>query len=108
MANVRDITTMCKEGQVQEAYDLAKADLAAIPTDVWKQRAVGWALYYMIKADSEVGDYAKLLEHIDELKSLDQLTIANDSMIFDNVQFQIANFIKNHIFLTDIEASSKL
>lgn len=108
MANVRDITTMCKEGQVQEAYNLAKADLAAMPTDVWKQRAVGWALYYMIKADFEVGDYAKLLEHIDELKSLDQLTIANDSMIFDNVQFQIANFIKNHIFLTDIEASSKL
>lgn len=34
MANVRDITTMCKEGQVQEAYNLAKADLAAIPTDV--------------------------------------------------------------------------
>ena len=99
---------MCKQGQVLEAYDLAKADLAAMPTDVWKQRAVGWALYYMIKADSEVGDYAKLLEHIDELKSLDQLTIANDSMIFDNVQFQIANFIKNHIFLTDIEASSKL
>ena len=108
MANVKDITTMCKAGQVQQAYELAKADLAAMPTDVWTQRAVGWALYYMIKADSETGDYARLLEHIDELKSLDQLTIANDSMIFDNVQFQIANFIKNRIHLTDIEASSKL
>lgn len=108
MANVKDITTMCKAGQVQEAYELAKTDLTARPADVWAQRAVGWALYYMIKADSEVGDYAKLLEHIDELKSLEQLTIANDSMIFDNVQFQIANFIKNNIFLTDIEASSKL
>ena len=96
---------MCKAGQVQEAYELAKTDLSARPADVWAQRAVGWALYYMIKADSEVGDYAKLLEHIDELKSLEQLTIANDSMIFDNVQFQIANFIKNNIFLTDIEAS---
>lgn len=108
MANVKDITTMCKAGQVQQAYELAKADLAAMPTDVWTQRAVGWALYYMIKSDSETGDYARLLEHIDELKSLDQLTIANDSMIFDNVQFQIANFIKNRIHLTDIEASSKL
>ena len=99
---------MCKAGQVQQAYELAKADLAAMPTDVWTQRAVGWALYYMIKSDSETDDYARLLEHIDELKSLDQLTIANDSMIFDNVQFQIANFIKNRIHLTDIEASSKL
>lgn len=59
------------------------------------------------KNDSEGGDYAKLLEHIDELKSLDMLTLNNDSMIFDNVQFQIANFIRNHIQLTDIEASSK-
>lgn len=108
MANVRDITTMCKAGQVAEAYEMAKADLVAVPTDVWAQRSVGWALYYMIKNDSEGGDYAKLLEHIDELKSLDMLTLNNDSMIFDNVQFQIANFIRNHIQLTDIEASSKL
>ena len=108
MANVRDITTMCKSGQVQDAYDLAKADLMAMPTDVWKQRGLGWALYYMIKIDSESGNYVQLLEHIDELKSLNQLTLATDSMIFDNVQFQIANFIRTHIPLTDIEASSKL
>lgn len=108
MANVRELTTMCKEGQVQEAYDLAKADLKAMPADIWAQRGLAWVLYYMIKADSEAGNYAKLLEHIDELKSLDQLTVANDNMIFDNVQFQIANFIRTHIPLTDIEASSKL
>ena len=29
-------------------------------------------------------------------------------MIFDNVQFQIANYIKNRVFLTDLEAPSKL
>ena len=28
MANVRDITTKCKAGQVQEAYDIAKADFS--------------------------------------------------------------------------------
>jgi len=42
MVNVRDITTMCKQGQVQKAYNLAKADLTAMPADVWTQRAVGW------------------------------------------------------------------
>ena len=99
---------MCKAGQVQDAYDLAKADLEKLPTDVWTQREVGWALYYMIKVDSENGDYASLSEHIDELKSLDQLTVANDSMILDNVQFQIANFIRNHIPLTDMGAFAKL
>ena len=108
MVNVKQITTMCKAGQVQAAYDIAKAGFAAMPTNVWTQRGFGWALYYMIKNDSEVGNYPKLLEHIDELNSLDLLTFDNDSMIYDNVQFQIASFIKNHISLTDIEASSKL
>ena len=46
MANIKDITTMCKAGQVQEAYELAKTDLAARPADIWAQRAVGWVLYY--------------------------------------------------------------
>ena len=108
MANIKDITAMCKAGQIQMAYDLAKADFVTMPTDIWSQREVGWALYYKIKADSEMGDYVKLLEHINELSSLDLLTTVNDSMIFDNVQFQIANFIKNHIPLTDIEAPTKL
>lgn len=108
MAEVKEITAMCKAGRVQEAYDLAKTDLSANPDYLWLQRALGWALYYIIKGDAERGDYAKLLEHIDELKTLDQLTIENDSMIFDNVQFQTAIFIKNHVFLTDIEASAKL
>lgn len=108
MTNVRDITLMCKAGHIQEAYDLAKTNLLAMPADVWKQREVGWALYYMIKVESEYGDYDKMLEHIDELKSLNQLTLANDAMIFDNVQFQIANYIKKHVALMDIDAPSKL
>ncbi len=99
---------MCREGRMQEAYDLAKTDLYANPDYPWLQRALGWALYYIIRSDAEKGDYVKLLEHIDELKSLNQLTLDNDSMIFDNVQLQIATFVKNSVFLTDIEAPTKL
>lgn len=108
MAEIRDITTMCRAGHVQEAYELAKADLSANPDYPWLQRPLGWALYYLIKGDAEKGEYAKLIEHLDELKSLDQLTVENDSMIFDSVQFQIAVFIKNYVFLNDIEALDKL
>lgn len=108
MANIRDITSMCKSDKVQEAYELAKNDFAAQPNDAWQQRALGWALYYMIKNDTEKGDYAKLIEHIDELKLLDQLNMTNDGMIFDNVQFKIAEFIKNHVSVNDINYPTKL
>ena len=77
MANVSEITTMCRNGQVQEAYDLAKHDLELQPADVWLQRALGWALYYMMKNLAERGDYEKLLECIDELKTLDQITLSD-------------------------------
>ena len=108
MSEVREITTMCKNGQIQEAYNLAKKDYAAHPTDIWQQRSVGWALYYMIKGDADRGDFIQLIEHLDELKSLDQLTMEKESMIFDNMQFLIASFIKNHIFLNDLASSAKL
>lgn len=44
---------MCKAGQVAEAYGLAKADYDAATQNVWAQREVGWALYYMLKYDAE-------------------------------------------------------
>lgn len=108
MAEVREITAMCKVGKVQDAYELAKTEFTATPDSLWSQRALGWALYYMIKLDTEAGDYGKLLEHIDELKSLQLLTIANDSMIFDNIQFKIAEFVKNRVSLNDNDFSIKL
>ena len=51
MADIREITGLCKSGQVQEAYELAKNDLSVSPEYPWLQRALGWALYYMIKRD---------------------------------------------------------
>ena len=108
MAEIREITTLCKSGKVKDAYELAKNDLLASPDYPWLQRALGWALYYMIKSDVENGDLDSMVEHIIELKSLELLSVENDCMIFDNVQFKIAEYVKNHISLTDIDYSIKL
>lgn len=108
MAEVRVITAMCKSRQVEEAYELAKKDYVSDASSPWAQRALGWALYYMIKTDVENGSYDKLIEHIKELKELNLLTVANDNMIFDNVQLQMGTFIKKHIPLNDNEAPVKL
>ena len=53
MATVKEITTMCKAGQVQEAYEQAKADMELAPSDPWPQREVGWALNYLMKEDAD-------------------------------------------------------
>lgn len=108
MATVKDITSMCKEGQIQEAYNIAIEDLENEPRNVWSHREFGWALYYSIKADADNGNYNQLIEHLNKLKSLDLLTMEQDSMIFDNVLFSIGKYIRNHVFLNDQSAPSKL
>lgn len=99
---------MCRAGQITEAYDLAKADLELAPNDVWGQRALAWAIYYTIKVDTEQGAFDDMVAHLEEINGLTQLSSANDSLIFDNIQFQIGIFVKEHVFLTDVDANNKL
>lgn len=107
MTTIKEITAMCKAGQIQEAYEIAKGDLQAMPTDVWVQRKVGWVLYYMIKADADRSDFHGLLGHLDELKSLDLLTVAGDGLLYNSVLFKLG-IVVNHISPKDIESSAKL
>lgn len=95
MGSIRDITTRCKAGQVQQAYDIAKADMEqGLP---WAQREMGWVLYYLIKGDTDTGNFSLLVSHLEELKLLDQLSIPSDNMIFEKILFKVGMFLKNHI-----------
>ncbi len=85
---------MCKTGRCQEAYDLAKADTAQQPNNIWAQRGVGWALYYLIKEDVEQRADNKLLLHLNELMELPLLSATDDAMIFDNILRKLTEYIK--------------
>lgn len=93
---------------MQEAYGLAMEALGESPADVWAQRGVGWALYYMIKTDAKDGDCGSLLGHIDELLSLDMLETESDKMIFENVKLQIGMFVGKHLAPADPAAGARL
>ena len=108
MATVKDITAKCKAGQIQEAYDLAKTDWETNSSNVWAQREMGWALYYLIRKDAENGQYDQLLTHIDELQSLEQLNLTNDAMIFENVIFWVGFFAKRHLAPNGIDTPARL
>ena len=107
MATVKDITTMCKAGNVVEAYEIAKADFNAQPQNVWSQRKIGWALYYMLKKDIENKDNTAFCNHIEEVTNLDLLTITTDSLFFDTVLWVLAEFIKS-IPIDNIQEIDKL
>lgn len=106
MAGLKEITAMCKAGQVKEAYELAKTDLEQ--GKPWGGLVTGWALYYLIKEDVGKGSYDQLVAHVDELKSLNQLTEADLNKILDNVIFWVGYFAKKYLPETAISTPSRL
>lgn len=85
---------MCKAGHVAAAYDLARADCDAAPDNVWAQREMGWALYYMIKDDVERNDHQSFYTHLEELSQLSLLNVQDDAFIFDSLLWKFVDIIK--------------
>ena len=108
MATIKEITTLCRDGKTQEAYELAKADLELAPNDLWKQREMGWPLYYCIKDDTEAANFQRLITHLDELRALNLLSIPQDNMLFEAVLFKLGTFVKYHILPKANGAPAKL
>lgn len=94
MTNIKDIITLCKSGQIDEAFKKASDEYEKSPNDVWVQRAMGWALYYQVRSDLEQGQSDQLLLHAELLLSLSLLTSEQDAMIIDNLLWKLAEFLK--------------
>lgn len=105
---VAELTTMCKAGQSLEAYELAKKELQLDSENEWNRRGMGWVLYYLTKDEAAKGDFALLMSHIDELSELHLDSVDNDKLIFDNVQWSLANYVRKHMKTDDSDAPQKL
>lgn len=99
---------MCKEGQIKEAYELAKSDMSQYPDDVWTQRELGWVLYYRLKTASDNKDYQEMVAILDELTTLDMLSIPEDNLLYEKVLKQISWYIYNNLIPSEIETPAKL
>jgi len=106
MASLKETINLCKNGQIQQAYNLAKADMDQHKP--WGQLVMGWSLYYLIRNDAVTGDYPALVSHLDELRSLDKLSVSSESLLFEQILFKIAEFVKAHVPPTGIDSPSKL
>ena len=82
MASLKETIKLCKEGHVQQAYELAKADM--IQQKPWGQLVMGWSLYYLIKDDAETANYPSMVSHLDELQSLNNLSVSSEPVLYDS------------------------
>lgn len=98
---------MCKAGRAPEAYQIAKTDFELSPSNIWVQREMGWALYYMLKIDVDNRKLQDFFAHIEEFSNLDELTMSADDMIFENILWKIAEILK-YTPKENIEAATKM
>ena len=106
MASIKIIIELCKCGQVQKAYEQARADMEQqLP---WAQREMGWALNYLMKEDEETNDYQALIAHLDEFIALDKLNTSYDNVLFENILYKVAGFVKAHFPPKDFNTPTKL
>lgn len=106
MASLKDTIKLCKEGQVQQAYELAKADLDQKKS--WGQLVMGWSLYYLIRNDAETANYHSMVSHLDELLALDKITVSSEPVLYEQILFKVAEFVKANVSPTGIDSPSKL
>lgn len=95
MATIKEVINMCKGGKLREAYDVAKKDLDANRANLWTQREMSWVLFYRIKDAVTKSDFTRLTSSLNELKTLDLLSVNEDSVVFENVLFKIVEYVKN-------------
>lgn len=95
MAKVSEITELCRFGNIDEAYALAKADYDAAPDDYWAQTALGWALYYKLK-DAVANAYFGMVGEIigESCRVLRRLNDGGSEMLFESVAWQIGKSLK--------------
>ncbi len=98
---------MCKAGEADKAYETACLDLNNEPDNVWVQREVGWALYYLIKNDIEEKKKDLINEHFAKLAELDQLNMTSDNLIYENILWKLAEYVKS-IASDDLVSISEL
>ena len=85
---------MCKEGKAPAAYAIVKKELDNGSQDVWTQRAMGWVLYYIAKDRIIKKKARKAMDAIEVMRELNMLTPQGDSMLFDNILWEIRSIVE--------------
>ena len=72
----RPVTTLRKSGQLDEAYELAREQMAAPTADDWDIADLGWCLIALVKRHAGDGDQRRLREYLEQL---DRLRVPEDN-----------------------------
>ena len=89
----KDVMSLRKSGNNQEAYEKAIEDYRQAPDDVWAKRALAWCIYDGLKVHASCSDSDLFVTKLTELKELD--VPASEDMLWNNVAWPINAFVRD-------------
>jgi hypothetical protein len=97
----KEIKELRQSGKIEEALNMAKAELAAEPDNVWAKRNISWVYYDYLKQNIEAEKFNLFMNWLNELKKL-QLP-AEEKMLFEQLSWLIGKMAFNLSKVTHIE-----
>ncbi|MFH1121906.1 MAG: hypothetical protein V1775_18960 [Bacteroidota bacterium] len=82
----KEIKELRKTGKLDEAYQMAKAELDAEPENLWAKRNMSWVIYSQL--DKLADDLPQFIIKLDELKVLE--LPQEEVMLFDNLSIVLS------------------
>lgn len=88
MLTFKDINEIRRNGNLQQAYEIAKQALESYPNDIWFKRAMSWVLYDKSRTENNI------INIVNEVVALG-FDSNDEGMFFENFVWNIAKNVSN-------------
>ena len=93
MPTAKDVSALRKNGQLVEAFDLARELLAVEPDNVWTKRAMGWVRFERLKAVAKSKASDEFIQEWTALSALVADNPADETMLTNQATWQAVSHL---------------
>lgn len=83
----KEIKELRHAGKLEEALEMAKAELESMPDNIWAKRNISWVFFEYLKLNSSSENFDSFIEWLNQINNL-ELT-ADEKMLFEQLCWQI-------------------
>lgn len=87
----KEIKELRQAGKLEDALNLAKAELQAEPDNIWTKRNISWVYYDYLKLNSAPEHFDNFVKWLHEIKNL-QLP-AEEKMLYDQLSWKVGKLV---------------
>ncbi len=91
LMSFKEVNRLRKSGKIEEAFQMATADLKKEPENIWAKRAMSWVCYGRAKRVVENNDTAGFLTQLEQISKLD--LPSDETMLADSMAWQIGKLL---------------